>query len=766
MQSLWTRAGSAQSSTCRCVSCLSTGASGLTSRTASAASKRRLRIGNSITAFYTSIFAAAALADARAKNQRRLEWTEKIAAVKEEVDKLMDEEQRILQAISPQQLATPFRRISQIRQYSTAAARRPSERPRVQWPSNNLRRNPRRVSDSPMFSDDLEFEDGSRSGGATVEVEQESRVVTEILAENEAPIFEDADDGTGLSNHYDAFPEWLWYDPIRLKAIRKLALRQLAIRLLLRPAIAHTYEGIRMNYAQDSSVPQLKVADLLKELSHIRHRMRHLKTSREAYIDDLTKDFRLRDMDEVTRERAQLEEEMRSDTEIYLAEEMSLAEYLLRLSNNIMRSKDPDRSTALRLMLLAFYKTKQHDLCHLVMKTILPHKFPLNASLILTILTFYRKDKDLRSFDRFLNMLCGQGYPIDMYNLSYYVKEVINGIEIAVPPVQSANAVAYTVLIVSCLRFNQPERAEAYLQAARRIGYMDHFPNLNAYLAFYANRHDWEMGVQTMKRCLAFISSSTAHEEVSVEKMILLMTNLCDSCERYDVSEAIIVAAVDSGFDWRCAMEHLRIESAIDPHSRRWHVAEDASPTSLNARDKATWEKCYAFANAFGEQLNELALDEHKSSARQWQKLMGTYAQQVLDSVLAGKPAEYRNSNPAPEPSSTSQQESLLEQINIEDDRFNVDEEEFHEAKRTAEAQKGEITSLRSEVSHLKQLIYKLHQTTLDSTSIAQSASRDLEQLKAQLASTNTILPPKAAALDEAPPAPPHLSVRYIKSSS
>lgn len=294
---------------------------------------------------------------------------------------------------------------------------------------------------------------------------------------------------------------------------------------------------------------------------------------------------------------------------------------------------------------------------------------------------------------------------------------------------------------------------------------MDHFPNLNAYLAFYANRHDWEMGVQTMKRCLAFISSSTAHEELSVEKMILLMTNLCDSCERYDVSEAIIVAAVDSGFDWRCATEHLRIESSIDPHHRRWHVAEDASPTSLNARDKATWEKCYAFANAFGEQLNELALDEHKSSARQWQKLMGTYAQQVLDSVLAGKPADYRKSNTAPEPTRTSQQESLLEQINIEDDRFNVDEEEFHEAKRTAEAQKEEITSLRDEVSHLKQLIYKLHQTTLDSTSIAQSASRDLEQLKAQLASTKTILPPKPA-LDEAPPAPPHLSVRYIKSSS
>lgn len=118
MQSMWSRAAPSQSS-CRCVSCLSTVASGVTSRSATAASKKKLRIGNSVTALYTSIFAAAALADAKAKTQRRHDLEEKIAAVKAEVNELVDEEHRILESLQSRRKSRGINRLLQDRGFGS-----------------------------------------------------------------------------------------------------------------------------------------------------------------------------------------------------------------------------------------------------------------------------------------------------------------------------------------------------------------------------------------------------------------------------------------------------------------------------------------------------------------------------------------------------------------------------------------------------------------------------------------------------------------------
>ncbi|EAU37070.1 predicted protein [Aspergillus terreus NIH2624] len=724
MQRLWSRAAPAQSS-CRCVSCLSTGASGITSRAASAASKRRLRIGNSVTALYTSIFAAAALADAQAKDRRRLEWKEKIEAVKEEVSELVDEEQRILAAIMSRRKKKVFNGTLQIRQYSSLA---PSIPDRFKRPLSTAAPSPRLEYTNAGINDgtdDLmdELDVGRNNNeGENFANGKEIPDIKEFIPETEDPLVEGTSKDAGLGLEDDTIPDWLSFDLVRQKCIRKLAVKQLAIRFLLRPAIAHSYMGLRMSYHFDYTVPQMNVNDLIEELNSLRKRIRQLKTTKDAYIDDLAQDLHASNMKELSKQRSRLDQELRHDTEEYLDGKMSLPELLLRLANNLLQASDPDRPYAMRTMLTTFAKARQNDLGDLVLKAMLPNKFPLNSSLILSIMHFYRKSKNLKGFDLFLEMIRGDRYPVDMQQLGYYRRAVINGVEISVPPVQSANAVTWSTLIICCLRFDQPDRADAYLQAARQHGYMDDFTTLNTYLRYYAIRSDWDKGLQAMKRALAYMASSTEHREIRIERLIARMVHLCDECERYDVSDAIISAAMDSGFDPTIAQKQRDIEFSADPELRRWHVAGDAALD--DNRSKPLWERIYAFVNEMSQQINSLS---EKRPANQWQKLMDTYSQEVLSAVHSGIPDKYKVSG-------RTHGDSSKELLNA------TEQEKGQPDESIADVQQQEINSLKDEVAQLKRMVFELTtKTASNGLDLPESSSVDLGHLKTQLSTARPV---------------------------
>ncbi|OGM42197.1 hypothetical protein ABOM_009354 [Aspergillus bombycis] len=725
MQSLWSRAASARSS-CHCVSCLSTATPGLTSRAASAASKRRLRIGNSVTALYTSIFAAAALADAQAKDQRRHEWQEKIAAVKEEVNELVDEEQRLLATIlARRKRRSLFNGVLTSRQYSTFARSSPGE---IRNTTRSISTPSLAAGVRPQDNYETRLEDGIETILDKVD-EYDRKVLEDLVADSDDPVSNESNEEYGFTLGDDTFPEWLSYDIVRQKAIRKLAVKQLAIRLLLRPVIAHSYMGLRMNYISDSLVPKLNVAELLHELNQIRLRLQELKTKREVNIDDLAQDLRVRNIKEMVGENIKLDQQVRRDTDLYLEGAMSLQELLLRLSSNLLQATDPDRPYALGVMLYTFTKCHQNDLGDLVLKTVLPNKFPLSSAFILSTITFYRKSKNLKAFDLFLEMLCGDSYPVDMSTMGYFKRTVVHGVEISIPPSNMTNSIMYSALIIACLRFNQPDRANAYQHAARAAGYMDDFSTLFAYLKFYGIRRDWKKGVETIKRSLAFMASSTEHKSYSLERLVVLMVHLCDTCGRYDVSEAIIVAAVENGFDWRSAQKQTDITFSFDPHFRRWHVAADSSTIGA-IKDQPLWERSYAFVNTVGEQLNDLTLPEEEDSARKWHKLVGTYSQEVLSAVLAGRVAEYKK------PEEDGQQ-NLLKTIDVENNRF-------YNAETTAKAHQKEILALKDQVTQLKRMVFDL--TKQSALGHSQPSPQDLGQLKDKLRHTNSrVLEPSAA---------------------
>ncbi|KAL2821648.1 hypothetical protein BJX63DRAFT_223364 [Aspergillus granulosus] len=710
MQGIWSRSVPA-GPTSHCVSCLSTAAEGVASRSTSAASRRRLRFGNSVTAFYTSIFAAAAWIDARTKVKRRLEWEEKIAAVKEEVNELVNEEQRLLEALASRaskaskRTVNPFGRTLQTRSYSSQSK-----------PRNRESKPSRKGSPRYIAAADKEL--------VKFNAHMESAVISELDQQIRDRLSEDTDT-FDMALDGQRIPPWLETSLIRGKAIRKLALKQLAIRLLLRPAIAHSYGGVLQNYNSSDSSPKLDVASLLQELDSTRRRINRLKTDPDHPIDDLTDDIAVVRLKDMVHESIDVWRTIRHDTALYSNNQMPLEELLLRLSHNLLQIKDPDQTSIYKLMILTFTKTRQNDLAELVIKTILPYKFPLNASLITTILNYFRKSKDLKGFDLFLQMLRGGGYPIDMGNLAFYKEIEINGLKITVPPSPSANVVVYAVLIKACLRFDQPERADAYLSAARASGCLDDFAILMAYLEFYTIRRDWEKGLQLLQRCLAFIVSSSAHQLDRVGRLVVMMVHLSDTCDKLDVSDVIIEAAVNSGFDWRIAKEQADIIFNIDPDLHRWQTA--AQLLIPGKKETAARDICYTFVKNVKEYLDSLPEAMEESSASRLHKHAGLYSKQLLSSIMSGISIQ----SSAGDRSHTAQSDHAQPlQINESDGNLPPTTTES-----TAASRNQDIDALKHEVAQLRRIVFHLSRATA-AQNLPPPSTNDATDLKKRLIST------------------------------
>ncbi|OXV09633.1 hypothetical protein Egran_02598 [Elaphomyces granulatus] len=677
MQNIWSRAARPPS-----VSCLDTAINGVTSRTTTASSRRRLRIGNSVTALYSSIFAAAALADAKAKDKRRLEWEDKITAVKDEVNELVEEEHRILTELTSRRTQLIGGRL-QTRNFSTATPFHLASPKRYDF------------ADPPSLA-----REAADDGKSLQELDLS-------FPEADDPLFDCTDEEAG-SSESDNIYAWASGDAIRIKAIQKLALKQLAIRFLLRPVIAHNYIGLPMDYAPDFELPRLNTTDLLKELNTIRKRIRALKTSDQEPFDDLARDLPISQHQHLHAKSEEFDATLKNDINMYLSMTMSLPELLLRISNNLISCDLPDRPKSFQLMIMAFTRTRQNDLVDLVLRTVLPNRFTLTTPFIISTLTFFRKSKNLKDFDQFLQMLRGEGYPVNLRLMALYQKRFVNGVEITVPPLASCNPVIFGALIAAALRFDQPDRANAWLQVWRSTGYLDDFSTLCAFLRFYNVRNDWESGLHTMMRALTFIISTTSHPEARIERLIVHMVHFCDSCQRGDVSELLIKAAVQSGFNWKAAYKQSDIDSDLDPTFQRWQKAAEAS--NFPGRQRTTWERCHAYVTLVGEKIRQLARSEVDGFPELRHNMTKTYSHNALSmSLLGGQRGNIKElSNLTDRPldgQSISQNSQSL------NDASKDGLSQPSTGSATSNVLDTEILALKDEVLQLKRVVNKLRQS-------------------------------------------------------
>lgn len=648
MRSLWSRAAVSQSS-CRCVSCLSTTANSVTSRSATAASKRRLRIGNSVTALYTSIFAAAALADARSKTQRRHDWEEKIAAVKAETKELVDEEKRIIESLQKRQGNRGLDRLLQERGFGNVSNFVPVMRrhPMSSWPTRSFHTG-RPIHDAAIGS-----------------------------APETDPIEDEM--GAERDEEDDFDSSWVLYDPLRMKAIQKLALKQFAIRLLLRPTVAQRYSGLPRNYGTDFEVPNINVQNLLDELNNLRLRMAKIKSDKKSNYEHVVHENVAMGPDEVREKSRSLDAELWDDLQSFLAQQMSVQELILRVSTNLLSSVDPDRTFAFRNLIITFNKARQNDLNDLLLRTLLPHKFYLSTSLITTILSYHRKTKNLKDFDLFLQMLSGDGYEVNLGRIGSWERRKINGVDIDVPPLDSNNPVIYAELIRCALRFDQPDRADAWLQAARKSGFFDNFQTLSSYILFYSIRQDWEKGLSALRRAITYLVSSTHLEGDSVGRIIVLMAHLCDSCNQKAASQALISAAMHSGFDPRLPDQQTDVAPMVDPAFDRWTEAARSAP--MENVDRPMWQKCSDFAHSFGAHLTGYEGLGKDSRQTQLATFAAQHAENAMSSALSLDKGRSRKASP---------------------------DQKLPSGTIPTETTPSEVSALKEEVAQLRELVFEI----------------------------------------------------------
>jgi hypothetical protein len=613
----------------------------------SAASRRGLRTANAVTALYGSIFAGAAIADAMAKRRRRQEWDDKIAAVQEEIDELMDEERRLLEVLSarkPRQLSNTA---IQFRSHHARNHMGSIETRNAQLLANRAFSTKVPIAESSV--DDYMDENNWTTIGQEVDIGKaasaeetlnESNRKEDIDEEADEVDYEALEDGLSTMNIIVPRPEpgFLWEQSsiIRIKAIQKLAVQQLVYRFMLRPSVAHDYSGLPVDYRlDDPSGAQPSV--LLSRLRGVRRRLYSLKYIRNSEYDDLMTNLHLEELETIRSDRERYDFLLKQDIEQYAKGKISMQMLLMRVSENLSACEEPDRPETFALLINFFTKSHQNDLSDMVVKCLVPNLFKLSTPLIIAVISYFRKTKNLKDFDLFLQMLRGEGgYPVNLRTT--WVKQNVNGITVTVPPVGSFSPLLITSVITATLRFDQPEKAEAYMQVARALGFFDNMATLSAFLKFYGIRNDFESGSSTLVRALNFMVSSSEFKEERISRLVLCMAEFSVRCGRYNLCATLIEAAVHSGFD--CGLAHIPENSESESNyllgtHKKWKRAQKKYAAEFSRQQELPLhEKCTKFADLTAAKIIQL---QHKAT-RYDNDLTPTISPDLLDDPQNSQP--------------------------------------------------------------------------------------------------------------------------------
>ncbi|KAI5303933.1 hypothetical protein KEM56_007041, partial [Ascosphaera pollenicola] len=443
------------------------GTNAIAGRTATATS-RRLVIGNAVTAFYSTIFAVAVLFDIQMKERQVEQWQKQLDTVKAEMLELQIEEARMLQNLEVRRrvrrLALPMQR----RQYCTQAPRpqyggagflrrsTAAQVPTVGPATSTSSTKP----PSPEANDDCANSPQRQIKSSLQDVapSQESESIPHDISE----ILDFGSNETGdpfLDEEFQGNKDFSSGDALREGAIQRLAMRQLAIKLLLRPRIAHTYGSTPRQDQVELQLPRNSTSDLLEELASIKKRILSLKYNRHASFDDIIADTTdLSRKESLRQEREELSRELPVLFAEYFDHRLSLTDLTLLVSKNLLSSEEPIPSSDIGLLVTQFTRARQNDIVRMILETLLPNKFYITVQIMVSTINYFNKTKDLFGFDGFMRFLQGLSSPINMPMLWRAVN--VGGVEVAIPS-NSRYPYVMNALVAAALSFEQPQKADA-----------------------------------------------------------------------------------------------------------------------------------------------------------------------------------------------------------------------------------------------------------------------------------------------------------------
>ncbi|KAI5287916.1 hypothetical protein KEM54_005629 [Ascosphaera aggregata] len=559
------------------------------------AANRRLIKGNVVTAFYSTIFAVAVLFDIQMKEKQVEQWKKQLDTAKAEMLELQIEEARLLKNLAlrrrVKQLALPMQR----RQYSTQASgpqfvrsgfmkRSTTKQSAVPTMSTTSSKSAY-ANDAPKSASNTESRTVVSSSGS-ISMPQDISEILDFGSNEAGDIFRKENGGSNRDLSAG--------NALREGAIQRLATRQLAIKLLLRPRIAHAYGSTPPEDHVELNLPRSTTGELLDELTRIKRRILQLKYHRHATYDDIIEDMTMSQREQARKEREQLAQELHDLFEEYFAHRLKLTDLVLMVSQNLLSSEGPISSATVELLITQFTRARQNDITNMVLETLLPNKFYITIPIIVSAINYFNKSRDLHGFDGFMRFLQGLSSPINMPVLWRTV--CVHGIEVAIPS-NCRHPYIMNALVAAALSFDQPQKADAWLHLMRETGYTEGPEVLGSYLRYYSITPNWNKGRHILLRSVAYLLSTVSFTRPTAERLILYMIILCNCCGQHELSYEIVTAAAKNGLDWRAAHNERDTRLSVRLAMRQWSIALEKAQHTNNP-DTPLDERCYNFARS------------------------------------------------------------------------------------------------------------------------------------------------------------------------
>ena len=152
-----------------------------------------------------------------------------------------------------------------------------------------------------------------------------------------------------------------------------------------------------------------------------------------------------------------------------------------------------------------------------------------------------------------------------------------------------------------------------------------------------------------------------------------------------------------SGFNPNIPSQQNDIAPIVDLEGRRWKKAAETTPKENLSRP--LWQKCYDFANVFGQQLSRLEVPEHQLMSRKLDRLTAVHATDALSATLQQPKAQPNAFTTLSSPAGAAQAQN---------------------------SQSEDIAALKDELSQLRHLVFELRKHHIEA-SFKEDIHHDLE---------------------------------------
>jgi hypothetical protein len=538
MQTVWSRSLRPQS-TCRCISCINSLPSTLSRRTTTGIARKRLTAGDAFSLLLGPVLGGALIADTKAKDKRRREWDEKIAAAQAEV------EQIYRNRVKPHSIGSRnLRRLPALtRCYSSAAAA------------------------SGVVADDKD----SFGAVGSFHTPATSRYDEEEPTNKYGSRSHDASSGhESVETQTESGLKQATFE--KCKRLQRLVAIKLAIRMILHIHIGKSprYVNTSSDYGYDQGGLPQNANELIRHLKQVSNSLKVLNS------DDLRSSWRA--YQSLTwGETCSLDKDMSDLAKQFRRGKMSVTQFVEKFAVKLLSSSDSPTVRGYVPFLSALSRARFDELGFMVDGTMMEARLPYDQHSVFVLLWQYGKNKEAHYFDRLLKKLTTDSASTQFGE--QWLWRNVNSTLVPIPP--SRDPQILQILIYTALKCNQPHRAEAWstilADAQRGDLWISHV--IRNFLKYYSAHQNWLKGYTWMRFALNRAEMLAGRSIRHLQRVTFAMLEFSVSYGKRALYQDILRAAGECRLGVYSADPDLTLPQRSTDILKEWEVCHERCHT-------------------------------------------------------------------------------------------------------------------------------------------------------------------------------------------